>query len=140
MKSKKEVVAQEPPTHAEELIESIALIGYRVIVKYCKGETPHPGRAEVWEASLKIADKLVADGLLPECMKRTVNIKGYSFYCRIYHTASMGNLCIPERPGEKTDDPGSGNIILYGLRAYKWRLTRRKAASLILETAKQYSL
>ncbi|MCL2147468.1 MAG: hypothetical protein FWH52_06645 [Synergistaceae bacterium] len=116
---------------ADEMIESIALIGYRVMLKYCKGETPHPGRMSVWESCLRIADILEADGLLPTCEREAIVIEGYCFHSRIYRTDKIGNIYLPERPGEKVSCDDSNHNILKELSSYQWHVGKKRAANLI---------
>ena len=129
IRAKKVVGRDRPLCFNEELIESIALIGYRVILKYCKGETPHPDRITVWEAGLAIAGMLEADGILPECVEETVYICGYRFHCQIYYFEDIGCFYIPKLPGEIADDADSKDIAHYYSNSRQWRTTKGRAAN-----------
>ena len=132
-KKKKKSAPKAPLTPNEELIESIALIGYRVLLKYCNGQTPHPGRVIVWESGLKIADKLEADQVLPECKREERIIRGYHFHCRIYRTENMGELCIPEYPGEKATPETLDSVSRHNMPNRQWRVGKTQAAHIIMQ-------
>jgi len=79
------------------LIICAAVIGNRVIRKYCIGERPHWQRAAFWRKSLRIMDYFEQTGILKTKGIRYYLKDGYLFLCRVYDDVDgIGMVILPE--------------------------------------------
>jgi len=76
----KQPVSAEPlQNETDILLASIAIIGERIILKYCKGQHPHYDRMSIWEMSLLILDEMVTGGIIGAVQEFSLTKNGYTF-------------------------------------------------------------
>ena len=81
----------------QSLILSAAIIGVRVILKYCKGEKPHKDRVKIWKKGLEIIECFENRGLLNEKKICYFTCGEYIFRCRVYDADGLGEIILPEQ-------------------------------------------
>ena len=133
---KKETQAVEPlcPTD-DDIIASIGYFGHRILLKFSKFQIPHPDRMAVGAACLKIAERLEGEGKLPECSMERIIAGQYAFQCRTYRTKSLGDIRIPELPGEKVGGEGEAGGAQYDIEAYRQLVSKKTATAVIKQHA-----
>ena len=131
---KKETHGFKPLCPTDELIASIGYIGHKILLKFSKGEIPHPGRLAVGAVCLQIADKLEGDGKLPVRAMERLIAGQHSFLCRTYRTKSVGDIRIPELPGERLGSEGAAGGVRYDTDTYR-QLVSKKTATMVIKAA-----
>jgi hypothetical protein len=81
----------------QSLILSAAIIGSRIMLKFCKGEKPHNIRVQIWKKGLEIVESFEKCGLLPEKKIIYFTRGDYIFRCRVYEADGLGEIILPER-------------------------------------------
>lgn len=87
---------QVKPSETQILMQSVFIIGQRVIRKYGKGEVPHNDRMAIWRKCLAICDEFELNGLLPPPKQVFFERNDFIFEGRLYDLLEGGCFVVPE--------------------------------------------